>query len=312
LEKKPSIVEMIIGQLENLRQVCEENPDFEKVLAASMAPVNSVITGTLDQYAKEVHILELEVGPQKAWLLMAAHDNLVDLTSEERAAQIEAAKRLARIMMQPTLSKVAQASLNRSVKELEVKGLELDAEEYLRGIVLPEGLILALGEMDIPQKVRLGRKWVVDTNGKVVEVRPVYGLSVVEFVRWLSQKTSQAVETTLVELLETGLVRKEDTERDGEYPIDKAAFDKPGLVVTLVDFDRDPTKNGFFAKRAAQDAQKQIAELLTKLGPKEQELIKNSLKQDGDLLALLREQGVKPETIRQKRKRLREKIPKVE
>jgi DNA-binding CsgD family transcriptional regulator len=62
----------------------------------------------------------------------------------------------------------------------------------------PEGLLLASGESHLPQRIRLGRQWVKDQQGKVVELRPDV-LPFYWFVRWHIQRAHHHVEGILLD-----------------------------------------------------------------------------------------------------------------
>lgn len=69
--------------------------------------------------------------------------------------------------------------------------------DYLEQAIFPQGLLFAVAEMGSPQTVRLGRKWVLDKDGRASELRPIYDLSVGQFVHWLYQEASQATDFIL-------------------------------------------------------------------------------------------------------------------
>jgi hypothetical protein len=71
-------------------------------------------------------------------------------------------------------------------------------EVLLSHWLAPEGLLLASGESDLPQRIRFGKQWVKDQQGKVVELRPDV-LPFQWFVRWHIQRTHRHLEDILLD-----------------------------------------------------------------------------------------------------------------
>lgn len=260
------------------------------------------LAGIFERLSAEVRNLESEVGPERAWTLIEAHDNLVDLTSDDKTAQVEAAKRLAHTMISPKLGPLAR----RRMKQ-EAAGARMGVGDYLEKGLFPDGIIVAVGEMASSKKVRLGRKWVLDKDGKASERRPIYDLSVGDFVHWLYQEASKACDAILMEktypkdalnLLEDG------------HQIDTAAIKRSrlGLIADLFTVELDPLGDRIIAVESAQEAKKELFTLMKKVSSKEQALLKKALDRDGELVELLHTQGQSLDSIRQTRKRLRNKL----
>ena len=75
------------------------------------------------------------------------------------------------------------------------------------------------------------------------------------------------------------------------------------MFVTFINpGDEDPLQSEVINRVSAK---KQVSKLLTEISAKERALIEESLKDDGDILALLQEQNTSPDAIRKKRERLR-------
>jgi hypothetical protein len=68
----------------------------------------------------------------------------------------------------------------------------------LRQILAPKGLLLASDESHLPQRIRFGKQWVKDQQGKVVELRPDV-LPFQWFVRWHIQRTHRHLEDILLD-----------------------------------------------------------------------------------------------------------------
>jgi hypothetical protein len=95
-------------------------------------------------------------------------------------------------------------SARRALHDLAVE------QRQEKGVLLgqwlaPEGLILASGESDLPQRIRLGKQWVKDQHGKVVDDLRPDELPFQWFVRWHIQRAHRHLEGIL---LERALVRQ--------------------------------------------------------------------------------------------------------
>jgi hypothetical protein len=138
----------------------------------------------------------------------------------------------------------------------------------VRDWLAPEGLLLASGESDLPQRIRFGRQWVKDQHRKVVELRPD-ALPFHWFVRWHIQRAHRHVE---------GILPDRALVRQGLDPLET---NYEGLDDVMAQNIKKPPMEGFFIQspEAILEAQTLIAALDCVASPRERELL--SLLLDG-------------------------------
>jgi len=253
----------------------------------------SPLAEQLERLATEIRNLESEVGPERAWTLIEAHDNLIDLTSDDRNTQIEGAKRLALSMIPPRLEPAGNASLTA-----QAKTVGLGPGGYLLGVVFPEGLLLAVGRMTTPDIMRIGRNWVVDEKGKITEACPVYDLSIADFVQWLHSQASKASDAILTNRTYPDDPLDQTQKEPDDHDIYKATISEPGLAVVLFSMDMDSTAGKILAIESSQEASTDVDRLLRKTSKKESAMVRNARDRDGDLVGLLRDEGKGASEIR--------------
>ena len=88
-------------------------------------------------------------------------------------------------------------SARRALHDLAVEQRQ-DKGVLLGDWLAPEGLLLASGESDLPQRIRFGKQWVKDQHGKVIKLRPDV-LPFQWFVRWHIQRAHHHVEGILLD-----------------------------------------------------------------------------------------------------------------
>jgi hypothetical protein len=132
----------------------------------------------------------------------------------------------------------------------------------LRDWLAPEGLLLASGESDLPQRIRFGKQWVKDQHGKVIKLRPDV-LPFHCFVRWHIQRAHHHVEGIL---LDRALVRQR---------LDPLETNYEGLDAVMAQNMTKPPMDGFFipGPEALLEAQTLIAALGRVASPRERELL---------------------------------------
>jgi hypothetical protein len=85
----------------------------------------------------------------------------------------------------------------RALRELaSVRGQ--GEEVLLRQSLAPEGLLLASGESDLPQRIHFGKQWIKNQTGQVVQVPPD-ALPFQWYVRWLTLRAHRHIENILLE-----------------------------------------------------------------------------------------------------------------
>jgi hypothetical protein len=152
-------------------------------------------------------------------------------------------------------------SAGRVLRDLAVEQIQGE-EVLLRHWLAPEGLLLASGESDLPQRIRFGKQWVKDQHGKVITLRPDV-LPFHAFVRWHIQRAHRHLEGIL---LDRALVRP------GLDPLE--TYYK-GLDDVMAQNMRKPPMEGFFipSPEARLEAQTLIAALGSVATPRERELL---------------------------------------
>src|SRR5262249_444297 len=143
------------------------------------------------KYVEQVRVLESEIGSSRTWKLIKADEALVMLTSGSKPNQIEAARRLGRTMIPP---KVLSGHLRNAAT-----AVDMSPETFLPEVLFTAGLIVAVAEMESPQTVRLGQKWILGEDGRIRHVRPVYDLEIGDFIRWLCQEATEACNAILLQ-----------------------------------------------------------------------------------------------------------------
>jgi hypothetical protein len=137
-----------------------------------------------------------------------------------------------------------------------------DKEVLLGHWLAPEGLLLAAVESDLPQRIRLGKQWVKDQHGTVIELRP-HVLPFQWFVRWHIQQAHRHVEGIL---LDRALVRQ---------GLDPLETNYEGFDDVMAQNIKKPPMDGFFipSPEARLEAQTLIAALGSVATPRERELL---------------------------------------
>jgi Bacterial regulatory proteins, luxR family len=145
-----------------------------------------------------------------------------------------------------------------AVKQRQEKGV------LLRQWLAPEGLLLASGESDLPQRIRLGKRWVKDQDRKVIDVRPDE-LPFQWFVRWHIQRAHHHLEGILLDRALVGQ-RLDPLETYYEKLDDQMAKNKKR---------KKPLPDGFFipSPEAILEAQTLMAALASAVSPRERELL---------------------------------------
>jgi Bacterial regulatory proteins, luxR family len=152
-------------------------------------------------------------------------------------------------------------SAGRVLRDLAVEQSQGEGV-LLRGWLAPEGLLLASGESDLPQRIRFGKQWVKDQHGKLLELRPD-ALPFHWFVRWHIQRAHRHVEGIL---LDRALVRQ---------GLDPLETNYEGFDDVMAQNIKKPPMEGFFipSPEARLEAQTLIAALGRVASPRERELL---------------------------------------
>jgi hypothetical protein len=307
-----TFIDSTIEGLNELAKLLEKYPEYAYVLpSGSTAHINA-----FDKFKK---FFDSELNSVvRSWDLIEDQTDII-FVSGTRADQVEAAKRLAKQLIQPALPSV------RLTQEACRAGMT--EAEYVDRIAFPDALILAMAKMDELQTFRDGRKWKLDQNGNIWVLRPVQDLTVAEFLRLLHREASRASRLILLNqpdandalsrLAGSGSHAGTDPQNDDDNGpvdnIDQAGFRKLGWKQRrslLITPDVDPTRDKVVAAEAREDAKGDVAFLFKNVSPKEQELLNEALSRGGDLLEVLRERGYGQDAIRQIRRRFRMKIAK--
>src|SRR6266545_1078908 len=148
-------------------------------------------------------------------------------------------------------------SAGRVLRDLAVEQIQGE-EVLLRHWLAPEGLLLASGESDLPQRIRLGKQWVKDQHRKVIKLRPDV-LPFHSFVRWHIQRAHRHVQGIL---LDRALVRP---------GLDPLETNYKGFDDVMAQNMTKPPMEGFFipGPEACFEAQTLIAALGRVASPRE-------------------------------------------
>jgi hypothetical protein len=173
---------------------------------------------------------------------------------------------LSRLTAQVHMGRVKH-SAQRALSELSATTRRAKGE-LLGTWLAPEGLLLAAGDSDRHQRIRLGRQWVKDQHGKRIELRPD-GLPFRWFVRWLVQRAHRLVEGILLD------------QAGGGRPLDLLEtnrVDFAGFATEIV--DRHPEASVFTpSPEALLEVRTLLATLANVATPRERELL--SLLEEG-------------------------------
>jgi hypothetical protein len=307
--KTNSVLQVVLQQITKLAEQAKA-AGLERLLFASATQITQDF---LRHFLEEARRLESELGTARAWHLIEAHNDLIALTSGDKKQQVAAALRLSRKMIKPKIKKNLRAAAAAAAKS---------PEEFLQDILFPEGLILASAEMETPQRVRLGRKWVVRDDGTIQHIRPVRDLSVGDFIAWLYQEATRACNAILQERAYPGrdLVERTHAADIGELDlatvdrgvrrIKQSRYDDQTIVVAIVTPSvSNPLDDMLVGIESADESKKQVSALLSCASRREAAIIEEALRlNDGDMVELLATKGMRADAIRQIRRRLRRKM----
>jgi hypothetical protein len=165
------------------------------------------------------------------------------------------------LIAQVHMGRVKKRSAKRVLRDLAVEQRQ-NKGVLLRDWLAPEGLLLASGESDLPQRNRFGKQWVKDQHGKVTKLRPDV-LPFHSFVRWHIQRAHCHVQGIL---LDRALVRQ---------GLDPLETNYEGFDDVMAQNIKKPPMEGFFipGPEACFEAQSLIAALDTVASPCERELL---------------------------------------
>jgi hypothetical protein len=81
-----------------------------------------------------------------------------------------------------------------------LKSLEAtEGKRYIRECLLPGCVLLAIRDASTPQRLRLGREWMTDEQGRIAPCTPLDELTCQEFDQWLLQRARRHLELAAID-----------------------------------------------------------------------------------------------------------------
>jgi hypothetical protein len=275
-------VDIVVQRLNELAELLERYPDLNNYYV-----LRSPSAVLIDAFEKFRKFFDLELSAViRSWDLIEDQSDIIILASGTRADQVEAAKRLAKQLLQPALLSIRLRN--------EARRLNMPETQLIDEILFPDGLMVAMAKMDEPQKVRLRRTWVVDQNGKIWVLRPARDLTVATFLRLLHREASKASRAILLDQpypsddalnwqqatdgrsADHGYAydqKNKDDDNGVLEKLDQASFRRLGCKkgrTLLITAEEDPTRNEVIAIEAKKQAEKDLFLLLKNASVKEQ------------------------------------------
>lgn len=332
-----NILQTIAQCVDDLARLAQESKTAEAALKAIFSDFRATLHQLLSREDVLRNIIELEKDRRRTAIILDVHHCIAVVANigANREMRFVAARRLASTLRLPTTlkSKDAREALgNYGVRSRRLS--TADQVRLLREELFPAGLILAVGEMDRPQHVRLGKKWIVDDRGHIKELVPLDDLRGGEFFHWLIQETFKAVTADLLDhsypehseppklvldgpsgglptspggRFPTADKQAEQEGRDEEAILSEIVHKNPGWIVAFLEIP-ESAEERLLAWETRKEASQDVWKLQKAATPAELRLIRKALEEWGDLVDLLRKEGRSRATIRKIRQRLRDKL----
>lgn len=306
-----NILQTIAQHVDELARLAQESKTAEAALKAIFSDFRATLHQLLSREDVLRNIIELEKDRRRTAIIFDVLHCIAVVANIDANNEIRfvAVRRLASTLRLPT--KLKSKNAREALRNYGVGGKRIstaDRVRLLREQLFPAGLILAVGEMDRPQHIRLGKKWIVNDRGKIKELVPLDDLRGGEFLQWLIQETLKATTADLLDRSYPGRsVSDQKEENLEEHLLSEMAHTNSSLIMAVMDIP-ESAEERLLARETRKEASEDVWKLQKVATRAELRYIRKALKEGDDFVALLRKDGVNPATIRKIRQRLRDKL----